>query len=200
MRAIAAETREAEIRDRGASERARSDEAPASREPEVDREWSFLRVYDAHVDDVYAFFAYRVGNRADAEDLTQAVFERALGAWHRFDPDRTKPVTWLIAISRNLLVDRHRRDQARPVSFVGDLAALDNEAPTRDGPEDFALGLEPELESALAALGERERELIALRYGANLNAAEIAELVGLSVSNVQQILSRSIRRLRAELE
>lgn len=62
------------------------------------------------------------------------------------------------------------------------------------------MGVVPELESALTALGERERELIALRYGADLSGPQIAAVTGLTVANVQQILSRSLRRLRAELE
>ena len=48
--------------------------------------------------------------------------------------------------------------------------------------------------------GQRERELIALRYGADLTGPEIAELTGLSLANVQQILSRSLRRMRNQLE
>jgi RNA polymerase sigma-70 factor (ECF subfamily) len=62
------------------------------------------------------------------------------------------------------------------------------------------LGVSPDLENALDKLGSRERELIALRYGGDLTGPEIAELTGLSLANVQQILSRSLRRLRAELE
>ena len=200
MRAIAADAKEAEIHDHDLHVGAPRDEAPDSPGTGPGSRGAFLRAYDAHVDDVYAFFVYRVGNRADAEDLTQAVFERALSAWRRFEPARTRPITWLMAIGRNLLIDWHRRDQARPVSFVGDLAALERAGPAGAGPEETALGLEPEVESALGTLGERERELIALRYGAGLKAPEIAELSGLSVSNVQQILSRSVRRLREELE
>lgn len=62
------------------------------------------------------------------------------------------------------------------------------------------LGLDPDLAAALARLPEREREIIALRYGGDLTGPEIAALTGLSLANVQQILSRSLRRLRADLE
>ena len=58
----------------------------------------------------------------------------------------------------------------------------------------------PELATALGALGLREREILALRFGADLTGPEIAELLGLTLANVQQILSRSLRRLRAALE
>jgi RNA polymerase sigma-70 factor (ECF subfamily) len=66
------------------------------------------------------------------------------------------------------------------------------------GPE--PLGPSPELERALDTLGQRDREVIALRYGGDMTGPEIAELTGLTLANVQQILSRSLRRLRSELE
>src|SRR5437763_1124386 len=62
------------------------------------------------------------------------------------------------------------------------------------------LGLEPELAGALSSLAERDREILALRYGGDLTGPEIADLTGLTLANVQQILSRSLRRLRGTLE
>jgi RNA polymerase sigma factor (sigma-70 family) len=56
------------------------------------------------------------------------------------------------------------------------------------------------LESALATLSERDREILALRFGGDLTGAQIAGLTGLSLANVQQVLSRALRRLRSELE
>ncbi len=59
--------------------------------------------------------------------------------------------------------------------------------------------MSPDLEAALARLGERERTLIALRFGGDLTGPEIAELTELSLANVQQILSRGLKKLRNEL-
>ena len=50
--------------------------------------------------------------RADAEDLTQQTFERALKAWSRYDPRKASVGTWLIVIARNLLVDHFRADRS----------------------------------------------------------------------------------------
>ena len=71
--------------------------------------------------------------------------------------------------------------------------------PSAPGPEDRFTG-SPELLVALDRLDEREREILALRYGADLSGAQIAELLGLSLANVQQIASRALRRLRELLE
>ena len=162
----------------------------------------FAHVYSQHVEDVYGFFGYRVASRHEAEDLTQLTFERALRAWERFDPRRATARTWLIAIARNLLVDHYRRDVPAPAGELPDPgpAASGGAHATDQNPADSPrLGVSPEVEAALSRLDDRERELIALRFGGDLNGPEIAELTGLTLANVQQIMSRSLRRMRAEL-
>ncbi len=160
----------------------------------------FARAYDEHVWRVYGYLAYRLHSRDDAEDLTQLTFERALNAWDRFDATRASLGTWLLAIARNVLVDHIRRDRSnRHQPLVID----DEEISAAIGyqePETDRLGVSPDLAAGLERLGNREREVIALRFGGDLSGPEIAELTGLSVANVQQLLSRSLRRLRAELE
>jgi RNA polymerase sigma-70 factor (ECF subfamily) len=159
-------------------------------------ERDFTCVYDHQVARVYSFFAYVLSSRADAEDLTQQTFERALRAWTRYDASRASASTWLLAIARNLLVDHLRaagvvRTQPVDEGGVDEIAAV---------PDRPSIGLDPELERALAQLGPRERELIALRFGGDLTGSEIAQLTGLTAANVQQILSRSLRRMRATLD
>lgn len=159
----------------------------------------FADVYEEHVWSVYGFFAYRTGATTDAEDLTQLTFERALRAWPRYDERRAQPATWLMAIARNVLIDNYRRDRADRREPLREDAGSDARLPTVAGPEE-RLGPDPELTAALAELGEREREVLALRFGSDLNGPEIAELLELTLANVHQILSRTLRRLRTELE
>lgn len=151
-------------------------------------------MYDEHVWRVYGFLAYRLSDRAAAEDLTQATFERALRAWSRFDPRRASEQTWLLTIARNLLIDHHRRDRSDRLEPIDERVL-----PTHPGPEERIGGF-PELSEALGRLNERDREILALRFGGDLSGPEIAALVGLSLGNVQQILSRSLRKLRELLE
>ena len=162
----------------------------------------FEQAYDEHVERVYGFFSYRLACRADAEDLTQQTFERALRAWGRFDRARGSPATWLLAIARNLLIDHYRARNGGPHGAAG-VVALEHVDPgslPSVEPDGRALGLAPELERALARLPARAREILALRYGADLSGAEIAELTGLSLANVHQILSRAQRTLREALQ
>jgi RNA polymerase sigma-70 factor (ECF subfamily) len=101
-----------------------------------------------------------------------------------------------MSIARNLLIDHYRADTSaihRPLDEVEE-AQLGSETPEPD------LGIDPRLAEALASLNQRDREIVALRFGGDLTGPEIADLTGLSVANVQQILSRSLRRLRGLLE
>jgi len=156
------------------------------------------RIYADEVWHVYGFLAYRLGSRADAEDLTQQTFERALRAASRFDAARGTPRAWLMAIARNLLNDHYRaRGREGP---LGDPERFDAEASgAAPGPE-ASVGLDPELASALEALNDRQREILALRFGGDLTGPEIAELTGLSLANVQQITTRALRSLRERLD
>ena len=157
-------------------------------------------IYDEHVWRVFGFFAYRLERRVDAEDLTQQTFERAVRAWGRYDPAKGSVATWLLAIAHNLLVDHHRRGPASPPLPISAGAVDESLLPSTPGPEHAGLGLDPKLAAALATLGERDRQVIALRFGGDLRGPEIAALLELSLANVQQILSRSLRRLRRELD
>jgi RNA polymerase sigma factor (sigma-70 family) len=156
----------------------------------------FSIVYDEHVWHVYGFFAYRLRSRADAEDLTQMTFERALRAYARYDESLASVQTWLIAIARNLLIDHVRSDRGAAQRAVDEVP----ESLLPAAEDRHRIGLDPDLERALATLSDRERELIAMRFGGDLSGPEIAALTGLTLANVQQLLSRSLRRMRAGME
>jgi RNA polymerase sigma-70 factor (ECF subfamily) len=92
------------------------------------------------------------------------------------------------------LIDHYRRDRSSLTE------PIDEElAPVVPGPEEQRM-TSPELLAALARLNERDREVLALRFGGDMSGPEIAKLLGLSLANVQQILSRSLRKLRGALE
>ena len=164
------------------------------------RDSDLAEIYDEHVWRVFGYFAYRVERRVDAEDLTQQTFERAVRAWGRYDPAKGSVATWLLAIAHNLLVDHHRRGPPTPPLPISDDGVEESQLPRAPGPEEEAgLGLDPALAAALARLGERDRQVIALRFGGDLKGPEIAAVLDLSLANVQQILSRSLRQLRESL-
>ena len=151
-------------------------------------------VYREELSRVYGFHRYRVFDTATAEDLTSITFEKAWRARGRYRKDRAAVSTWLLSIARNVAIDHFRRAKARPEVPLGD-----EEFPDRVTPEDQTArraDLE-RLRSLVEGLAPRERELVALKYGAGATNRAIATLTGLSESNVGTILHRTIAALRA---
>lgn len=149
-------------------------------------------VYREEMPRVFNYLRYRGLDQATAEDLTSATFEKAWRARDRYRKDRSAVSTWLLAIARNVAIDHFRRKRPE-VPFVED-AARDEETP-----ETAALraGQSLRLTELLRALPERERELLALKYGADATNRAIATLTGLSESNVGTILHRTVVSLRS---
>lgn len=149
-----------------------------------------LRDPEALLERIYGFVAYRVGAGPEADDITSETFERALRYRDSFDPARGEPVAWLIGIARRCIED------ARTTTAAGLDDAADTPQPSF---EDAALS-RLDLGDALALLSPRDRELVALRYGADLATARIAELLGMSPNAVDVALHRALARLREHLE
>jgi RNA polymerase sigma-70 factor (ECF subfamily) len=162
------------------------------RRPSRDEE--LRRVYREHVRAVYAFLAYSVPS-ATAEDLTAGTFERVIRAWGRFDPARASERTWILAIARNLLADHFRRQQHRAAVSLDEHPGLLDAVQGGSDWEARRLS-EDELRGWLGQLKPREQQVLALRYGADLPAEDVAHLLELTAANVHQIASRALRRLR----
>jgi RNA polymerase sigma factor (sigma-70 family) len=151
-------------------------------------------VYRENVSAVYAFFAYSVPAHV-AEDLTAATFERVIRSWHSFDPARGSVRRWTLSIARNLLTDHFRRQRHRAGPSLDEHPELADSVVRSVDPEARYVGVET-IKSWLLQLSPREREVLALRYGADLRTADIAQFLGLTSANVDQISSRALRRLR----
>ena len=152
-----------------------------------------LEVYRDNVDAVYAFFSYSVSHET-AEDLTAATFERVVRSWSRFNPETAGPRTWILAIARNLLADHFRRQSHRNAISLDEHPALAASLASSDDPAARLLSTDT-VRDWLARLEPREREVLALRFAADLPAADVARQLGLSEANVHQISSRAVRRL-----
>jgi len=140
---------------------------------------------------VYAYVAYRLGSGPDADDVTSETMEHAYRYRERYDPAKGEPMAWLIGIARNCVADlvaSRERVVDEPVP----------ESATEEMEEQAMRRLS--LTRAVARLDERERELIALRYGADLTARQIAGVLGLRPNAVEVALHRALGRLRAELD
>jgi RNA polymerase sigma-70 factor (ECF subfamily) len=159
--------------------------------PATEADWEAL--YRDLLPRVYNFFLYRAGDPVLAEDLTALTFEKAWRNRERYRRDLAAFSTWLFTIARNVATDdyRRRRDEVP-------LDALRERAGEHDVEEAAERRAErARLAALLDALPPRERELLALKYGAGLTNRAIAGLTGLSESNVGTIVHRAVVTLRA---
>jgi len=159
--------------------------------PASEEDWDAL--YAEQLPRVYNFFRYRVGDGPEAEDLTAVTFQKAWQARHRYRRDLAAFATWLFTIARNVATDHWRRARPHaPLDEAADVASGDDPARDAERASDLA-----RLGRLLEGCSERERELVALRYGAGLTHRAIARLTGLTESNVGTILHRTVADLRA---
>ena len=141
---------------------------------------------------VYAYVAYRVGHGPEAEDITSETFERALRYRDSYERGRGGPTAWLVGIARRCIADAAARPR------TSSLSESDGVAAAGDVEQETAERLA--VQAAVAALDGRDRELIALRYGADLSTAEIARVLELQANAVDVALHRARARLRARME
>jgi RNA polymerase sigma-70 factor, ECF subfamily len=157
----------------------------------ADPDWE--QVYAEQLPRVLNFFRYRLGPTAEVEDLTARTFEKAWRARHRYRRDLGGFATWLLTIARNVATDHLRaRRRYEPLEAAAAVPSVD------DTPERQAVQQSEaqRLATLLATLPPRERELMAMKYGADMTNRAIARATGLSESNVGTILHRAVESLR----
>jgi RNA polymerase sigma-70 factor (ECF subfamily) len=140
----------------------------------------FERFYDEHREEIYAFLVRRLG-RERAEDAFQETFLRALRAYPKLRHGEHLRA-WAYTIASRIAIDEHRRPRAD--AELPELAAL-------DGRPAFA-----ELEHLAAELPPTERAAVVLRYGYDLDYADIGAALGSNATAARQAASAGIRRLR----
>src|SRR4051794_8904537 len=166
-------------------------------QPQV-RDQDIERLFAEHAQALYAFVVYRTGDRSVAEEVVGDTFERLVATRRRFDPRKGGERTWIYTIALNLVRDQQRRSgsERRALERVRhghDAAAASDDPLVRVEDRD-------RLYRALNTLKPEEREVLALRYGADLRLKDIAKLTQTPVSTVHERLQRGLRDLHQQLE
>jgi RNA polymerase sigma-70 factor (ECF subfamily) len=150
-------------------------------------------LYDQYAPLIYAYLYRRVHDAQLAEDLTGEVFVRVLQAiqseqfWH------ISFRGWLYRIAHNLLVDHYRKQPPVP------MLALDEQLVAAQGDPDSALAEKLSRQDLLAAISQltlAQQQVLALRFGEQLAAREVAEVMGKSVGAVEVLQHRALTSLR----
>ncbi|WP_248929849.1 sigma-70 family RNA polymerase sigma factor [Paenibacillus hamazuiensis] len=159
----------------------------------------FTVIYDAYYSRVYKYICYRINNHYDAEEICSHVFEVVISKYNSYSPQKSNFEVWLFAIARNAVAD-YFRSQKKRATFSLD-SILDMILP-RSTPEEVVILDDSNeiLYKALAKLSDKERNIIGMKYAAGLKNAEIADLLGVSGSNIGVVLYRCLKKLQQELE
>jgi len=162
------------------------------RDPEA-----FTQLYEAYFDKIYRYIAIRIGNEMEAEDMTQQVFLKALRSIPSFRWRGISPSAWLFRIAHNQVVDYLRKKTKRvtvPIDKLPPSVSDDNPqliAEQRQDTEQLAL--------ASQQLTQAQREVISLRFAAELSVAEVSKVMGRSQGAVKALQHSAIVALRKVL-
>jgi RNA polymerase sigma-70 factor, ECF subfamily len=160
---------------------------------------TFEGIYDDHYRDVYRYVLLSLRRRDDTDDVVADTFGRAFAAWRSGHGPSGRALPWLLLIARRIIVDRWRRERLLrllPLGLRGRSEGEVADVDDSDGRTEFWLWLE----QLAAALPDRQREVLFLRYQRDLSDEDIGEVLGLSASGVRTLVSRAIAALRAHPE
>jgi RNA polymerase sigma-70 factor (ECF subfamily) len=154
---------------------------------------SFEELYRDFVGRIYAYLRSQLGSAVDAEDVTSQVFVKAYEAYARYEPRHATPSAWLFQIARNAALDHHRRSGRR--RRMEQTLAREPEPSADPGVMAQERILYRELVDAVAALPERQREVIGLRHS-GLTFLEVGQLMGCSEDAAKMLYHRALRAIR----
>ncbi len=157
---------------------------------------AFAPLYRAYVTPVFRYLYSRLGNEAEAEDLTSQVFMEALESLNRYR-HRGEFRAWLFSIARHRLLNQWRR---RPMESGVD--RVDEVLSSRDDPLTETVRKEEieSLKGLVEGLEEVEQDLLRLRFVAELSFGEIAVVLRISEGAAKKRLYRLLARMESQLE
>jgi RNA polymerase sigma factor (sigma-70 family) len=156
---------------------------------------NWKEIYDHLLPRVFHFFCYKIGDKLIAEELTAITFEKAWLSRDNYNKDVSAFQFWLFGIAQKVSVDYFRKNKYEVPLDLVNISSSQNVEKEIETQIDFE-----RLVSLFIKLSDRERSLVALKYGAELNNREIARQTGLSESNVGTILFSAVTKLREEWE
>lgn len=145
---------------------------------------AFTQLYDEHFDRIYRYIYFRVSNQAEAEDLTQEVFLKALQAIGSYKWRDLPFAAWLFRIAHNQVIDHVRKRSKQKKAPLEEAAAVSVEDPVAMSEHKSEI---EELTSAVKELPSAQQEVISLRFISGLPIAEVAKTLGKSEGTVKAL-------------
>jgi len=161
---------------------------------------AFTQLYEAYFDKIYRYIVLKIGDRIEAEDMTQQVFLKALQSISSFKWKGYPFSAWLYRIAHNQIVDYFRKKTKRPTVELDDSLNIHDgkkeSNPYSTTEQNFNM---EQLFSATQRLTEAQHEVISLRFTSELSTAEVAKIMGKSPGAIKALQHSAIVALRKTL-
>ncbi|MBU3092137.1 sigma-70 family RNA polymerase sigma factor [Clostridium sp. CM028] len=156
-------------------------------------------IFEIYYKRVFNYMYYRVNSIETSEDLTSQVFEKIMFKIDMYSKHKSPFEVWMFAIARNIVNDYFRSLKKHKLFSIDTIKDLVSKGKT---PEEIILSAESnsELSKALKMLNERDRNIVSLKFGANLKNQEIAQILDITEGNVGVILYRTMKKLKKKIE
>ncbi len=154
---------------------------------------AFTELYETYFGKLYRYVVARIGNRAEAEDMTQQVFVKAYKSISSYRWRGVPFSAWLFRIAHNLVVDFFRKESKRPTVPLEESLVASNDNVQQ------VVERRLDIERVMAAtrqLTEAQREVVSLRFAGGLAIAEVARVMGKSEGAVKALQHSAIAALR----
>jgi RNA polymerase sigma-70 factor (ECF subfamily) len=156
-------------------------------------EEAFTELYERYFDKIYRYISLKIGNRIEAEDMTQQVFINALRSISSFKWKGLPFSAWLFRIAHNQVVDYLRKKTRQPVLVLNESITASNDNPQKTTEQNMDI---EQLVSATGNLTVAQREVIALRFAGELPIKQVAKIMGKSEGAVKALQHSAIVSLR----
>jgi RNA polymerase sigma-70 factor (ECF subfamily) len=151
---------------------------------------AFGELYERHLTRIYRYVFYKVGNAAEAEDLTEQVFIKAWEAIGRYRDQGVPFAAWLFRLAHNQVIDYQRT--RKETAILDEI--MESTGPSPDDVAAARLGIQ-DLRCALAKLTPEQQQVVILRFVHGMSHAEVATIMGKNEGAVRALQHRALQAL-----
>jgi RNA polymerase sigma-70 factor (ECF subfamily) len=157
---------------------------------------ALTQLYEENFDKIYRYIVLKIGNRTEAEDMTQQVFLNALKSISSFKWKGSPFSAWLFRIAHNQIVDYLRKKSRQATVPLEESLAADDSNPRQVAERKVEI---EQMVQATKGLTRAQQEVISLRFAGELSVAEVARIMGKSEGAVKALQHSAIVALRKAL-
>jgi len=158
---------------------------------------AFAQLYEKYFDKIYRYVALKIGNRVEAEDMTQQVFVNALHSISSYKWRGFPFSAWLFRIAHNQVVDYLRKKTRQPTVSLNESLTVSESNPQKTVEQKMNV---EQLVLVTRKLTPAQQEVILLRFAGELPIAQVAKIMGKSEGAIKALQHSAIVALRKTIK